>query len=251
MNTTQPTACIIVIGNEILSGRTQDTNTHWMAGQLTSMGIRLCEARVIPDIKQTIIEVVGQAANTYDYVFTTGGIGPTHDDITADAIAALFQAPLVLHPEAHARLAGHYGDQLNEARLKMGYIPTGATLIDNPVSAAPGFRMHNVFVMAGVPSIMRAMFDGVKSTLKGGAPILSNTVSAAVTEGVIAKELTEIQQRFPNIEIGSYPFIKNGTLGVSIVLRGIEKITIEKAAAEVQQLLSAKGELMGEEQSSS
>jgi molybdenum cofactor synthesis domain-containing protein len=243
MTNPQPTACIVIIGNEILSGRTHDTNTHWLAGQLTTLGIRVAEARVIPDIKQTIIDVVGQVAKAHDYVFTTGGIGPTHDDITAESVAALFSVKLVLHPEAEARLKAHYGDQLNEARLKMGYVPAGATLIDNPVSAAPGFCVKNVYVMAGIPSIMRAMFDGIKGKLKGGAPTLSLTVSAAVTEGIIATQLSEIQKKYAEVDIGSYPFIKDGKLGVSIVLRGLDLATLEKAASEVRVLLASKGDL--------
>lgn len=240
----QPTACIVIIGNEILSGRTHDKNTLFLTGKLTELGINPREVRVVPDVKEVIVDTVRECSERYDYVFTTGGIGPTHDDITADSIAACFGVKLELHPDAHARLKAHYGVELNDARIKMGLVPEGASLIQNPVSAAPGFHIKNVFVMAGIPSIMQVMFDSIKNELKGGEPTKSITVSAAVTEGIIAKELTDIQNAYPNVDIGSYPFIKNATLGVSIVVRGLDMELLEKVAAEVKTLLQAKGVLM-------
>lgn len=244
MSKLQPTACIIIIGNEILSGRTLDKNTQWLAEKLTGLGIALREVRVIPDVRERIIEAVQQLHPCYDYLFTTGGIGPTHDDITIDAIAACFGVKVILHPDAHETLKIHYGDQLNEARLKMAHVPEGASLIPNAVSAAPGFRIKNVYVMAGIPSVMQVMFDNIKGELKGGEPTKSITISAAVTEGIIAKELTQIQASYKEVEIGSYPFIKNGKLGVSIVLRGLDVGELEKVATEVKALLKRNGEVM-------
>lgn len=241
MSTPSVTAAILIIGNEILSGRTHDKNTHWLAGKLTELGINTREARVVPDVKAVIIETVRELADRFDYVFTTGGIGPTHDDITAASMAECFHTTLELNTEAHQRLRDHYHEELNEARLKMGYIPVGARLIDNPVSAAPGFVMENVYVMAGIPSIMQAMFNSIQHQLVGGAPTLSKTVTGATSEGMIATELTAIQDQYPNVDIGSYPFFADGKLGVSIVLRGLEQAQIDAAAAEVRGLLEAKG----------
>src|SRR5260221_202527 len=182
------TACLIIIGNEILSGRTQDANLAFIAKGLNEVGIRLREVRVIPDIAETIIETVNEMRATFDYVFTTGGIGPTHDDITSECVARAFGVPWVLDEEARRRLAAGYANpaDLNEARLRMAHVPEGAVLIDNPVSRAPGFQIGNVFVMAGVPRIMQAMFDGIKRRLIGGAPVLSRTVTSGLPEGVLA-----------------------------------------------------------------
>lgn len=216
-------ACLIIIGNEILSGRTQDKNLAWLAAQLGEIGIRLMEVRVIPDIGETIVETLNACRARFDYVFTTGGIGPTHDDITTEFVAKAFQKPVIRHPEAERRLLAHYTpDMVNEARLKMADVPEGAELIDNPVSAAPGYRIGNVFVMAGVPRIMQAMFDNIKGQLRGGAKILSRSVAAYITEGTIAAELTAIQGSFPDVEIGSYPFMQSGRLGTSLVARGTD-----------------------------
>lgn len=218
-----PTACLILIGNEILSGRTHDKNLPWLAAQLNQLGIRMVEARVIPDIHETIITCVNSCRQQFDYVFTTGGIGPTHDDITSECIAKAFGVPLIRHPQAKALLEAHYPpEDLNEARLKMADVPEGATLIANPVSAAPGYRIGNVYVMAGVPRIMQAMFDGIKHNLQGGAPMLSASVAAFVTEGTIAEELGRIQSRFPSVEIGSYPFVRAQKLGTSLVARSTD-----------------------------
>lgn len=214
------TACLIIIGNEILSGRTQDKNLAWLAKELNETGIRLAEVRVIPDVENTIVETVNHCRKLFTYVFTTGGIGPTHDDITTACVAKAFGVNVVRHPEAERRLLAHYTpDQVNEARMKMADVPEGAALIDNPVSAAPGYTIGNVYVLAGVPSIMQAMFANLKGALKGGAKTLSKTISAYITEGTIAAKLTAIQNDFPDVEIGSYPFIRNQRLGVSLVAR--------------------------------
>lgn len=238
------TACVIVIGNEILSGRTQDSNLAWLAKELNELGIRLCEARVVMDSEAAIVEAVNACRTRYDYIFTTGGIGPTHDDITTACIARAFGQAVVRHPDAERKLRAHYADgNLNAARLKMADVPEGAKLIENPVSAAPGFCVENVYVMAGVPTIMRAMFDALKPQLKGGKPMRSRTLSAYTTEGNIAEELTAIQARYGEVEIGSYPFIRQQKLGVSIVLRSTDEAGNEKAAAEVRALLGKFGEV--------
>jgi len=234
------TACIIIIGNEILSGRTQDTNVAWLAKELNELGIRVEEVRVIPDVEQTIIDTVNTCRKQFTYIFTTGGIGPTHDDITSACIAKAFGAALKQHQEAAAILERHYGPtNLNSARMKMAEIPVGGTLIANPVSAAPGFQIENVYVMAGVPEIMRAMFDSCKHTLKGGDKTLSRTVSAFVTEGMFAQKLTAIAQRHPDVDIGSYPFQRSAGLGTSLVARATDEAALEAAYREVKAMLMA------------
>jgi molybdenum cofactor synthesis domain-containing protein len=236
------TAAVLIIGNEILSGRTRDVNLAYLATGLTELGIRLREARVVADVEADIVKAVNDCRARYDYVFTTGGIGPTHDDITAECIAKAFGLPLIRHSEAVARLERHYQPgMLNEARLRMANTPEGATLIDNPVSTAPGFQIGNVFVMAGIPSVMQAMFDGVKGRLAGGAPVLSHTVSAFLPEGTIAKGLGDLQQRYSDLDIGSYPFHRQGKYGASFVLRGTERSRIEDAAAELRTLIASLG----------
>ncbi len=242
------TACVIVIGNEILSGRTRDENLAWLAAELNNSGVRLLEARVIPDIAQAIIKSVNECRAIYDYVFTTGGIGPTHDDITSACIADAFGVKYGPHAEAVGILTRHYGENLNEARLRMAYIPEGATLIPNPVSAAPGFIIGNVYVMAGVPRIMQAMFDGIKHTLKGGKPMLSATVSSFVTEGVIARKLAEIQNDFPDVEIGSYPFVRYGKLGTSLVSRHTDPDRLKEVRNTIADLIKGVGGEVIEEQ---
>jgi molybdenum cofactor synthesis domain-containing protein len=236
------TAAVLIIGNEILSGRTRDVNLAYLAAGLTQLGIRLREARVVADVEADVIRAVNECRARYDYVFTTGGIGPTHDDITAECVAKAFGLKLIRNPEAVARLERHYEPgMLNEARLRMANTPEGAVLIDNPVSTAPGFQIGNVFVLAGVPSIMQAMFDGLKSRLVGGAPVLSRTVSAFVGEGTIAVGLGELQQRYRDLDIGSYPFFRHGKYGASFVLRGTEPARIEHAAAELRTLITSLG----------
>jgi molybdenum cofactor synthesis domain-containing protein len=234
------TAAILVIGNEILSGRTKDANLHYLATGLTAIGIRLMEARVVPDIAARIIEAVNALRAAYDYVFTTGGIGPTHDDITSETVAEAFGVKLIKHPKAVELLTQHYGEaNLTEARLRMAHVPEGASLIDNPVSTAPGFRIGNVYVLAGVPAICQAMFDGLKGGLSRGDPVHSKTVSAHVGEGVIARDLGALQQRYLGLDIGSYPFFRQGKFGASFVIRGTDEEQIGRAAAELRSIIRA------------
>jgi molybdenum cofactor synthesis domain-containing protein len=237
-----PTAAVLVIGNEILSGRTKDVNLGFLAEQLTRLGVRLREARVVADVEGEIVRAVDETRRRYDYVFTTGGIGPTHDDITAGSVAKAFGVRLIRDPRALALLQRHYQPgQLNEARLRMAEIPEGSILIDNPVSAAPGFQIGNVFVMAGVPAIMQAMFAGLRPRLVGGPPILSRTVSAYVAEGTIAAGLAVLQQRHPELEIGSYPFFRQGRFGGSFVLRGTDEAALTAAAESLEALIRELG----------
>ena len=204
-----PTACVLIIGNEILSGKTQDTNLQFLGLELAKLGIRLAEGRVVRDEPAAIIRHLNETRREFTYVFTTGGIGPTHDDITAECVAQAFGVPLEQNDDAVARLK-RSGRPLNEARLKMARIPRGAELVDNPVSNAPGFRIENVFVFAGIPSIARAMFANAVPLLVHGAPILSASVDAFLREGDFADALTSIQQHYPTVEIGSYPFNRDG-----------------------------------------
>ena len=243
MTETAPTAAILIIGNEILSGRTQDTNTQWIADKLTHRGVRLLEVRVIPDNKDIIIKTVKALQGMVTYVFTTGGIGPTHDDITAESIAEASGKKLVQDPVARQMLLDHYGSEqeLTEARLKMAQIPEGAKLIKNPVSGAPGFIVENIYVMAGVPRIMQAMLDDVLSVMKAGPAIISNTVSCSLGESVIAKQLEQIQLRYSNVEIGSYPHYRAGTLGLNLVLRSVDVGDLDKATQEVIALIKGLG----------
>jgi molybdenum cofactor synthesis domain-containing protein len=236
------TAAVLIIGNEILSGRTQDVNLAYLGKSLNEIGIRLREARVVPDIEAEIVAAVNELRARWDYVFTTGGIGPTHDDITAECVAKAFGVKLIRHPEAERRLRAVYEpDKINEARLRMANTPEGADLIDNPVSTAPGFRIGNVFVMAGVPAIMQAMFDGLKGRLAGGAPVRSVSVPAFIAEGTIAKGLAELQARFLDIDIGSYPFFRTGKFGTSLVLRGTDEAKLALAAEELRALIRSLG----------
>lgn len=236
------TAAVLIIGNEILSGRTKDVNLSYLASRCTEIGIRLREARVVSDVEEEIVRAVNDCRSRYDYVLTTGGIGPTHDDITAECVAKAFGLPLIRHPEAVARLERHYEPgMLNEARLRMANTPQGAILIDNHVSAAPGFQIGNVFVMAGVPKIMQAMFESLIGRLAKGAPVLSRTVSAFVGEGVIARGLGELQQRYLDLDIGSYPFFRQNRYGASFVLRGTARDRIDAAAAELRDLIVGLG----------
>jgi molybdenum cofactor synthesis domain-containing protein len=235
-------ACLIIIGNEILSGRTKDTNLAWLGEQLNECGVRLFEGRVIPDVEEIIIATVNECRARFDYVFTTGGIGPTHDDITSAAIAKAFGVPLLLHPEAHRLLQAHYTpDQLNEARRKMAYIPEGASLIANPVSSAPGFQMENVFVMAGVPRIMQAMFDDIRPRLKGGAKTQALTLHTNLPEGTYAAALTELQAAFPDIEIGSYPHFRHGRISTSLVARGHDLARLAQLEDRLDEMIAALG----------
>jgi molybdenum cofactor synthesis domain-containing protein len=235
------TACMLIIGNEILSGRTQDENLRYVALGLNDVGVRLMEVRVIPDVPETIVRTVNEARKTYDYVFTSGGIGPTHDDITSECIAAAFGVALHKDPQAVAILEAYIPGGLNEARLRMATVPMGAELIQNPVSAAPGFRMENVFVMAGVPAVMKAMFDNVKRGLKGGAKMSSRSVRVELAEGLIAETLSKLQDANPDVEIGSYPAMRRGSFGVSVVIRGTDEVRLDTVAAALKQGLIALG----------
>lgn len=235
------TAALLIIGNEILSGRTQDKNLAHLALKLNEVGIQLREVRVVPDIDAEIVEGVNALRGRYDYVFTTGGIGPTHDDITTASIAKAFGVSVHRHPEAEHALRAHYGADINEARLKMAEVPLGAELIPNAVSTAPGFRMGNVFVMAGVPRIMQAMLDALIPLLKGGATVLSQSITTDLPEGTIAAGLTEIQHRYPEIDIGSYPMYERGNLSTTLVLRSPDAARNAAAHAEIAAMIAACG----------
>ena len=231
-----PTAAMLVIGDEILSGRTRDANMHYLAGQLTEAGIDLKEVRVVSDDRAAIISAVQVLSEMYDTVFTSGGIGPTHDDITADCIADAFGAGIDVRDDAREILAAHYaraGTELNAARLRMARIPDGATLIDNPVSAAPGFCLGNVHVMAGVPSVFQAMVASVLPTLTGGAPLVSRTLRIDRGEGDIAGPLGSLAEAHPDLSIGSYPFQKDGRYGANVVIRGADEAQVDAAMAEL------------------
>ncbi len=229
-------AAILIVGNEILSGRTQDVNIQFIADRLNLRGIKLAEVRVVRDEEAAVVNAVRALSETYDYVFSTGGIGPTHDDITAECMAKAFGVKLEINPEAKQRLADYYapkGIGLNEGRLRMARIPDGASLIDNPVSAAPGFKIKNVFVMAGVPKIMQAMFLKIEPSLAHGVPMLSNTVTGALREGDIAIEMENIQKQYPDVEIGSYPISINGDPSLSLVLRSIDEKKLKDATDKI------------------
>ncbi len=246
MNSELKTAGVVVIGNEILSGRTQDSNLAFIGSRLSALGIVLGEARVIPDVEATIVNTVRQFANDYDYVFTTGGIGPTHDDITTACVAKAFNRKVERHPEAVQVMDKYYEPgQLTEARLKMADIPDGAVLVANPVSAAPGYQLENVFVLAGVPDIMQAMFHSLEDRLTGGPPIMSASVSTNLGESRMAAGLGEIQAECEAVDIGSYPYFKNGQLGVNVVLRSTDKEELLLRQQQVQQLVeSLNGKLL-------
>jgi molybdenum cofactor synthesis domain-containing protein len=238
------TAALLIIGNEILSGRTQDKNLAHIATTLNEVGVRLMEVRVIPDIEGEIVDAVNTLRRKFDYVFTTGGIGPTHDDITAESVAKAFGRKLIVHPEAFRRMDLHYkqmGREMNEARLRMAKTPEGATLIDNPISTAPGFNVENVYVMAGVPSIMQAMLEGIKGGLAGGAKVLSRTVLCTLGEGDVAAGLAAIQKAHPDMDIGSYPQYSRGNFRVSLVVRGTDPAALDGCRDEVMGLIRSLG----------
>ena len=229
------TAALILIGDEILSGRTKDQNMGYIAETLTGLAIELREVRVVADVEADIVDALNAVRTRYDYVFTTGGIGPTHDDITADSVAKAFGVGIDHHPDALAMLRERYGEQdINEARLRMARVPDGGELIPNDVSWAPGFKVDNVYVMAGVPKIMRSMLDVVAPTLERGTPLLSETVPAYVGEGDLAVGLAKVQNDFEDVAIGSYPFEDGGRYGSNIVLRSknAERLSAAKTAVE-------------------
>jgi molybdenum cofactor synthesis domain-containing protein len=236
------TACLLIFGNEILSGRTQDANLPYLAKRLGEIGVRLKEVRVVADDEAAIVKAVNETRPLYDYVFTTGGIGPTHDDITSGCVAKAFGTVLERNAEAVRRLERHYPTGgLNAARLRMAEIPVGATLIDNPVSTAPGFQLGNVYVMAGVPRIMQAMFEGIAPSLVGGKPVTSRSVSCTLGEGTLAQGLGEIQAKHPQVDIGSYPYYRVGGFGVSLVARGTDPAELETVAQEIAAMITALG----------
>ena len=236
-----PTAAMLVIGDEILSGRTRDANMHHLAGQLTAHGIDLTEVRVVSDDQPAIVRALNALRADYAHVFTSGGIGPTHDDITADAIGAAFGVHVGVRDDARALLQAHYdrqGSELNAARLRMARIPDGATLIENPVSVAPGFTLENVHVMAGVPSVFQAMVQSVLPTLTGGQPLVSRTLRVMRGEGDLAGPLGEVAAQYPDISFGSYPFQKDGVYGANLVLRGQDEAALDAAMAALEAALA-------------
>ena len=238
---TKVNAAILIIGNEILSGRTQDTNTMSIALWLNSIGVKVNEVRVIPDIESTIINTVNHLRQINDYVFTTGGIGPTHDDITAQSISKAFKLEYEIHKEAFKILEDYYKvGEFNEGRQKMVWMPRNANLILNPTSGAPGFNVENVFCLPGVPSILKSMLGGLKNRIVGGNPILSHTISLRTVESEIAKSLTDVQDNNKDLEIGSYPFFQAGKLGVSIVLRSEDQSKINKCSKEILKFIEEK-----------
>ncbi|WP_432255084.1 competence/damage-inducible protein A [Limimaricola sp. AA108-03] len=240
--TSNPTAAMLVIGDEILSGRTRDSNMNHLARELTLRGIDLREARVISDDHDAIVAAVRELSAAHDHLFTSGGIGPTHDDITAEAVAAAMETPIGVRDDARAILAAHYearGVELNAARLRMARIPDGATLIDNPVSAAPGFSLRNVHVMAGVPRIFEAMLAGILPTIPGGRPVLSQSLRVERGEGDVAEPLSELARAHPTLAIGSYPFTENGVSGTNVVIRGGDGAEIEAALVQLSGWLEA------------
>ncbi len=237
------TACVLIIGNEILSGRTQDVNLNHIALTVGRWGIQVREARVIPDVEDTIVEAVNHARQTYDYVFTTGGIGPTHDDITADCIARAFGVPIVIN-ETIAELIRQRPapPDVMESRLRMARVPEGAQLVDNATGGPPGFRVDNVYVMAGIPGVMQAMLASLEGKLKHGPVVRSRSVTAFLGESQIAGPLRDIQARFPNVDLGSYPFFRKDRYGTSLVMRGTDEHLLDDMLEAVKAAIVAAGE---------
>ena len=234
-------AGIIIIGNEILSGRTKDTNTSTLAVWLNSLGIKVDEVRVIPDIEQTIIDTVNIFRKKFNYVFTSGGIGPTHDDITSSSISKAFKMKYGAHKEAFKILEKYYKPgEFNEGRQKMARMPIEASLILNPTSGAPGFYVENVFCLPGVPSILKAMLGGIQNKIAGGDPILSLTINLRTVESEIAESLSNVQNKNDDVEIGSYPFFRAGKLGVSLVLRSTSQNKIDICNSEILKFVKDK-----------
>ncbi|MFZ5608030.1 MAG: competence/damage-inducible protein A [Pseudomonadota bacterium] len=242
------TAGLVVIGDEILSGRTVEANLSYLARWLNSHGVRLREGRIVADEEADIIAAVNALRARYDYVFTTGGIGPTHDDITAAAIAKAFGVPLTPQPQAVALLNAYYGDKITPRRLRMALMPEGASLVPNKSAGAPGFRIGNVIVLAGIPAVMRAMLESLSETIAGGAPVLSRTIAAYVAESEIAPVLEAVQAAHKAVMLGSYPSFKGGRVGAAFVLRGTDEAAIERAAQDLVARIRAHGiePIMGE-----
>ena len=234
-------AAVLIIGNEILSGRTQDTNTSTIATWLNSIGVRVEEVRVIPDVEKKIVDTLNLLRSNYDYVFTTGGIGPTHDDITAESVSKVFGIKYEIHKEAFKILEAYYKPgEFNEGRQKMVWMPENAELILNPTSGAPGFSVKNVFCLPGVPSILKSMLGGLKNKIVGGLPIKSLTISLRTVESEIASSLTKVQDENIDVEIGSYPFFHAGKLGVSIVLRSVNQSKIDLCNIQILEFVNKK-----------
>ena len=240
-NNTKVNAAILIIGNEILSGRTQDTNTSTLAKWLNSIGVVVNEVRVIPDIEKTIVETLNILRKSNNYVFTTGGIGPTHDDITAESVSKAFGVKYEIHKEAFEILKSYYKQgEFNEGRQKMVWMPKDAQLILNPTSGAPGFSVENVFCLPGVPSILKSMLGGLKNKIVGGEPILSHTINLKTVESEIANSLTKVQDQNIDVEIGSYPFFHAGKLGVSIVIRSENQTKIDNCNSQILKFVKEK-----------
>ena len=238
---TKVNAAILIIGNEILSGRTQDTNTSTLANWLNSIGVKVNEVRVIPDVEKKIIDTLKELKKENNYVFTTGGIGPTHDDITAKSVSKAFGLKYEIHKEAYKILQSYYKPgEFNEGRQKMVWMPENAELILNPTSGAPGFSVENVFCLPGVPSILKSMLGGLKNRIVGGEPILSHTISLRTVESEIANSLTKVQDQNKDVEIGSYPFFHAGKLGVSIVLRSENQSKINNCNTQILEFVKQK-----------
>ena len=238
---TKVNAAILIIGNEILSGRTQDTNTSTLATWLNSIGVKVNEVRVVPDDEKIIIDTLNLLRKNYNYVFTTGGIGPTHDDITAESVSKAFNRKYQIHKEAFKLLEAYYKPgEFNEGRQKMVWMPEGAELILNPTSGAPGFNVDNVFCLPGVPSILKSMLGGLKNKIIGGEPILSHTISLRTVESEIANSLTKVQKQNKDVEIGSYPFFHAGKLGVSIVIRSENQSKIDECNSQILKFVNEK-----------
>jgi len=237
------TACMIIIGNEILSGRTQDINLNFLAKALNELGVRMTEARVIPDIEATIVETVNECRAKFDHVFTTGGIGPTHDDITAVCIAKAFDTEVIYHPEIEARIRKREAPpEIMESRLLMARVPKGATLVDNPTGGPQGFQMGNVYVMAGVPMVMQAMTSALtKERLGGTDPVRSRTIGAYLGESQVAKELGKLQDQHPDVDVGSYPFYRETGYGTNLVIRGTDEAELETLKEELRALIVGMG----------
>ena len=238
---TKVNAAILIIGNEILSGRTQDTNTSTLANWLNSIGVKVIEVRVVADEEKIIVDTLNLLRKTYNYVFTTGGIGPTHDDITAQSVSKAFNRKYQIHKQAFKILEAYYKPgEFNEGRQKMVWMPEDAELILNPTSGAPGFNVDNVFCLPGVPSILKSMLGGIKNKIVGGEPILSHTISLRTVESEIANSLTKVQERNKDVEIGSYPFFQAGKLGVSIVIRSEDQSKIDICNSQILEFVSKK-----------
>jgi molybdenum cofactor synthesis domain-containing protein len=243
------TACVLIIGNEILSGRTQDINLQHIALKLGEWGVQVREARVVPDVEETIVTQLNELRAQYDYVFTTGGIGPTHDDITADCVAKAFDVPLETHPEIARMIESRPAPpDVMASRMRMARVPQGSELVDNTTGGPPGFNIGNVYVMAGIPAVMQAMLGSLEGKLRSGPIVRSRSVTAYLGESTIAGPLGEIQRRFPDIDLGSYPFFRKERYGTSLVMRGTDEKQLDAMLEAVKDAIVAAGETPADEQ---